>query len=161
MISSIPGHRFDTAIWTITAAQHFAQSNDNSATSEHHINVTRHGRRGGGASDHLLQYRNLPQLQCRGRWTSERTLERYVQEATFLLHQNRLSKEVTDRLPALAQLAPRFFAEQDHRESHHQPPQPPRCNGQGGEVYSVLCSGVEQRSFAHAVSPFGASPFTT
>ena len=41
------------------------------------------------------------------------------------------------------------------------PHQPPRCNGQGGGVYSFLRSGVEQRSFARTVSPFGAPLFTT
>ena len=40
MISSIPDHRHDAAIWTCTATQHFAYSNDNSATSACQINVT-------------------------------------------------------------------------------------------------------------------------
>ena len=157
MKSSIPDHRLDTAIWTSTAAQHFSpNSNDNSAVSACHIKVTR-------STDFeavelaiiWLQYRDLPQLRRRGRWTCERTLERYVHAATFLLDQNRPSKEVADRLRALAELAPRFFAEKHHRGSR-QPPQPPRCNEKGREVHSVLRSGVEQRSFAHTVLPLGA-----
>ena len=68
-------------------------------------------------------YRDLPLLRPGGRWTSARTLETYLQEGTFLLHQKQLSKEVADRL---AELAPRFFAEQDYEGSHHQPLQPPR-----------------------------------
>ena len=75
-----------------------------------------------------------------------------------LLHQNRLSKEVADRLRALAEHAPRFIAEEDYRESRHQPLQPPRCNGKGRGVHSLLRSGVEQRSFAHTVLPLGALP---
>ena len=55
-------------------------------------------------------------------------------------------------------LAPRFFAEQDNRESRHQPLQPPRCNGKSGKVHSVLRTGVERRSSAHTVSPLGALP---
>ena len=125
----------------------------------HHCH-TLHGLRGGGATDHWLQYRDLPQLRRRGRWTSGRTLERYIyiyiQEGTFLFHQNQLSKEVADRLSALAELAPRFFAEQDYEESRHQPVQPPLCNGKGRGVHSALRSGVEQRSIAYTVSPLGA-----
>ena len=63
---------------------------------------------------HSLRYRDKPLLRRRGRWSSEKTLERQIQEATFLLHQNQLSKEVTDRLSALAERSTRFFAEQDY-----------------------------------------------
>ena len=45
--------------------------------------------------------------------------ERYVQEGTFLLH-NKPALQRGVRLRALAQLAPRFFAEQDYRESRLQ-----------------------------------------
>ena len=56
----------------------------------------------------------------------KKTFERDVQKGAFVLHQNRPSTEVADRLSALAELAPRFFAEEDYRKSHHQPLQPPR-----------------------------------
>ena len=59
---------------------------------------------------------------------------------------------------AVAELAPRSFAEQDYEESRHQPLQPPRCNGTSSGVHSVRRSGVEQRSFAHTVSPLRAFP---
>ena len=39
---------------------------------------TLHGIRGGGATDLWIPFRDLPQLRRRGRWTSERTRERYV-----------------------------------------------------------------------------------
>ena len=85
-----------------------------------------HGHRGGGATDHWLQNRDLPQLRRTSRWTSERALERYVQEGTFLLHQNGLSREA-DGLRALGEFAPRSFAEQNYRKSNHHPVQPPRA----------------------------------
>ena len=53
-----------------------------------------------------------------------------------------------------------FFVEQDYEGFHHQPPQPPRCNGMGRGVHSVLRGGVEQRRFAHTVSPLGALPLS-
>ena len=121
-----------------------------------HQHYTLRGLRGGGATDHWLQCRDLPPLRRRGRWTSARNLERNIQEGTFLLHQNHLSKVVADRLSALVELAPRFFAEQDYEGAHHQPLQPPRCNGKSRGVHSVLRSGFEQRSFALTVSPLGA-----
>ena len=120
-----------------------------------HQQYTVHGLRGGGATDRWLPHRDV-QLRRRARWTTERTLERYIHEGTVPLHQSQLSKEVADRRSALAELAPRFFAEQDTDEAHHQPPLSPRCIGKGGGVHSVLRSGVEQRSFAHTVLPLGA-----
>ena len=144
MKSSIPDHRLDTAIWRFTAAQHFAYfQRQLRSLGVSHQHYTLHGVRGGGATEHWLQYRDLPQLRRRGRWASVRTIERYIQEGTFLL-QNLISKEVADRLSALADLAPRFFAEHDYGESHHRHQQPPRCNGKCGEV--------------HSVSPLGALP---
>ena len=65
-------------------------------------------------------------------------LERYIQEVTFMLHQNQLSEEVAESLSALAELAPRFCAEQDFEGSHHQPLQPPGGNGKGTGVHAVL-----------------------
>ena len=54
MKSSVPDHRLDVTIWEFTAARH-----------------TLHGLRGGGATDHWRQRRDLPQLRRRGRWTSD------------------------------------------------------------------------------------------
>ena len=67
----------------------------------------------------------------------------------------RLSKEVADRLRALAELAPRYFAAQVQRVvatspySHQE---------KGSGVHSVLRNGFEQRTFANTVLPLGASP---
>ena len=113
-------HRLDSTIWEFTAAQHFA-SNENFAASACHISVTRFTA---FAAVELLVI-GFTQLRRRGRWTSTRTLERCVQEGTFLLHPSQLTKGVADRLRALAELAPGFFAAQDCGESHHQPLQPP------------------------------------
>ena len=57
------------------------------------------------------------QLRRRGRWTSERTLERYIQEGTFLLHQNQLSKEVAERLSALRRARASFLCRNKSTES--------------------------------------------
>ena len=79
MKSSIPDHGLDTAIWRLTAAQHFAyfqrQLRSLGVSDQHY---TLHRLRGGGATDHWLQCRDLPPLRRRGRWTSARTLERYL-----------------------------------------------------------------------------------
>ena len=40
--------------------------------------------RGGGACDHYLRLGNVSLLRRRGRWTSDRTLERYLQEGLYL-----------------------------------------------------------------------------
>ena len=58
MKSSVSDHRLDTAIWKFTAAQHFVcfQRQLRSLGVSHH-HYTLHGLRGGGASDHWLQYR--------------------------------------------------------------------------------------------------------
>ena len=137
--------------WRVTSTPHAPRH-------QHH---TLHGLGGGGATDHWLQYRDLPQLRRRGRWTSERTLDRYIQEGTFQLHQNRLPTEIANRLSALADLAPRFSPEQDCERPRHQPLQPPHCHGKDRGVHSVLRSGVEQRSFAHTVLPLGARSHTS
>ena len=75
----------------------------------------------------------------------------------FYISKNQISRKVADRLSALAELAPLFYAEQDFSKSRHQLLQPPRCIGKGRGVHSVLRSGVEQWSFAHTVLPLGAS----
>ena len=94
---------FGTPNWRFIAAQHFAYfQRQLRSFGVSHQHYTLHGLRGGGATDHWLQHRHLPLLRRRGWWTSERTLERYIQEVTILLHQNQLSKEFADRLRARA-----------------------------------------------------------
>ena len=158
MKASIPDHRLDTAIWKFTPAQHFAYfQRQLRIRGVSHQQYTLHGRRGGGTTDYWQKYRDLPQLRRRGRWTSERTLGRYIQEGTFRPHQNRLPAEIGNCLSALADLAQRFFAEQGNGKPRHQTLQPPRCNGKRGGVRSLLRSEVEQQSFANSVS-LGALP---
>ena len=119
------GH--DTTIREFTAAQHFACfQRELRSLGVSHQRYTLHGLGNGGAPDHWLQYRGVPQLRRRGRWTSERVLENFDREGTFLFYQNPLSKEVADRLRPVAEFAPRFFAVQDYGRFHHQLLQPPR-----------------------------------
>ena len=71
MKSSIPDHKLDTPIWRFTAAHHSAyfQRQLRSLGVSHQRN-TLHGLRGGGATDHWLQCRDLPPLRRSGRLTS-------------------------------------------------------------------------------------------
>ena len=69
-----------------------------------------------------------------------------------------ISKEIADRLRALAELALHFFTQQDYSRTRLQSLQPPRCNGTGRGVHSVTRSDFEQQSFAHIVLPLGALP---
>lgn len=64
------------------------------------------GLRGGGATDYFLRHRNVPSLRRRGRWSNERTLERYVQEAVYALTENAVSVNALSRVSALAGLLP-------------------------------------------------------
>ena len=50
--------------------------------------------RSGGATDYFLRHRDVSSLRRRGRWLSERTLERYLQEAVFLITESSV-KNVT------------------------------------------------------------------
>ena len=159
MKSSIPDCRLDTAIWNFTATQHFAcfQRQLHSLCVSHQ-HCTLHGLRGGGATDHWLQYRDVPQLRRRGRWTSEQRLVKGTFKKGRFYFIKTCSPKKLQTVSVLSESSPRFFAEQAHGESRHRPLQPPRCNGKSGGVYSVLRGGVEQRSFAHTVSPLGALP---
>ena len=112
--------------------------------SDHHN--TLHGHRGSGATDHWLHYRDLPQLRRRGRWTSDRTLERYINADSLkqLQTESRLSQ--SSRLVSLQNKTSAF-------STHRQPLHPPHRKRKSRGAHSVHRSGVEQRSFAHTVSP--------
>ncbi len=62
------------------------------------------GLRGGGTTHLLLQGWDIPALRRRGRWSSERTLERYLHEGVVALAQQlpALSASVLDELASLA-----------------------------------------------------------
>ena len=142
MQSPVPHHRLDTTIWKFTAAQHFACfKRQLRSLGVSHQRSTLRGLRSGGATDHWLQHRNLPQLRRRGRWTSARTLGRYVQEGTSL-HPNWLSKECADRVRALAELAPRFFAEQDCRKSPTTTPCSYHVETERVEEFTPFCAAA-------------------
>ena len=62
--ASTPDHKLDPAIWRFTPAQHFVifqRQLRNLVVSHQHY--TFHGLRRGGATDHWLQYRDLPPLR--------------------------------------------------------------------------------------------------
>ena len=71
--------------------------------------VTVAGFRGSGAIGFSLRLRNLPGLRRRGRWSTERTLERYVQEGVYYLQAASVPGP-PPLLHSLATLAPSFFA---------------------------------------------------
>lgn len=75
------------------------------------------GLRAGGASQYSLGIRNIPALRDRGRWTAERTLERYIQEAAFHAALDCLPAACRATVAALESLAPAFF------QPGHAPPE--------------------------------------
>ena len=62
----------------------------------------------GEATDHWLRLRNLPALRRRGRWSSEKALERYVQEGVYYLQAASVPGP-PPLLRSLATLAPSIF----------------------------------------------------
>ena len=67
------------------------------------------GLRGGGATEALLTGLPLPELRRRGRWGSERTLEHYLQEATYCCLRAR-QVHGWGLVSALASLAPTLLS---------------------------------------------------
>ena len=155
--SSIPDHKLNTPIWRLTAAQHLAYfQRQLRSLGVSHQHCTLHGLRGGGATDHWLWYRDFPLLRRSGRWTSERTLERYIQEGTFpldkksSLQRSCRPSRCSRRARASFLCGPTTSPHSHHGATERVP----------GGVHSVLRSGVEQRSFAHTVSLLGALPLS-
>ena len=97
-------------LWTLRESQHLAQFYVVLQRLGVRSQLTVHGLRGGGATEHWLSQRDIPNLRRRGRWTSERTLERYVQEGAFCLHTLSLGNDSASKIQELATLAPSFFA---------------------------------------------------
>ena len=77
--------------------------------------LTPHEPRGGGATEHWLQQRDVPALRHRGCWTSERTSERSVQEEAFCLHALRLSDNAIRRSAPLLKSAGPATISNSHR----------------------------------------------
>ena len=97
-------------LWTLRESQHLAQFYlVLQRLGIRSLQLTLHGLRGGGATEHWLSQRDIPGLRRRGRWTSERTLERYVHEGAFCLHTLSLDNDSASKIRELATLAPSFF----------------------------------------------------
>ena len=73
------------------------------------MKVTLGGCRGGGATDFFLQTQDLEKLRRLGRWANDKTLERYLQEGTYMLSTQRLEPEVASTLSSLAALSSGVF----------------------------------------------------
>jgi hypothetical protein len=82
------------------------------------LGLTPAGLRPGGATDYFLRVQDVPALRRRGRWSNEKTLERYLHEGLYFLltSTNELQKDRNGLDPpwpkvmALARLAPAIFA---------------------------------------------------
>ena len=97
------GHR----LWPGTAATFWsAWRRAQRALGLEQFNFTPAGLRGGGATDHFLRHRDIPLLRRRGRWLSERTLERYVQEGVFCVNASLRDTRRAKLVHELAALAP-------------------------------------------------------
>ena len=69
------------------------------------------GLRAGGATEFWLRRENLPALRRRGRWSNERTLERYVQEGVVAQFALQVPDPVSRTLARLSELSPAIFSE--------------------------------------------------
>ena len=70
-----------------------------------HLHLSPAGLRGGGATDTWVRTRDVPGIRREGRWTSEKTLERYLQEGTALYLRSNLhpdTRALVDREAAVA-----------------------------------------------------------
>ena len=144
-------------LWTLRESQHLTQFYVVlQRLGVRSLQLTLHGLRGGDATEHWLSQRDIPGPRRRGRWTSERTLERYVQEGAFCLHTLSLDNDSAGKIRELATLAPSFFA----GVLPDPPPSPATTEKteRGGEVESPR--GVPQlsRTEVRRVAPFLINP---
>ena len=75
------------------------------------VSFTLAGFRGGGATDYLLRCRDVPALRRRMSFSSEKTLERYVQEGVYYLESLSLPTRAANLVAELSDLAPQVFHE--------------------------------------------------
>ena len=117
MKASIPDHKLDTAIWKIAPAQHFAFSSDSSAAWAFHTNITR-----STGSEAVAQPIIGFSIATYHFYDAEvgGPLKEPLKD-TFEKEQNRFPAQIANRLSSLADLAPRFFAEQDYGIPCHYP----------------------------------------
>ena len=111
-LESIPWNLRHLPIWPSTPAK-FRESWDRALARLllSHLKLLPSGLRGGGACYHMLIFsQNLPRTRRRGRWTSEKTLEHYLQQAWSLMALESLSAAQQAMISAVARLAVSIFA---------------------------------------------------
>ena len=91
------------------------------------------GLRSVGATDFWLRTRDIPALRRRGRWSNERTLERYRQEGSYFLRSTYVPADTDARLDSLVALAPVRLS---HRPLQH------LLSFSGVEVVLTGCCGL-------------------
>ena len=69
------------------------------------------GFRGGGGTDCFHRFRDVPALRRRERWSSEKTVERYVREGVYYLESFLLPTHAANLVAELSDLAPQVFHE--------------------------------------------------
>jgi len=74
-----------------------------------HLPLVPAGFRGGGATDAWIRTRDVPGIRRRGRWTSERTLERYLQEGTAMHLRDSLHPDTRSTIDREAAVATELF----------------------------------------------------
>ena len=103
--SCIPDELLDSFIWISTEAD-FIRRWDRicRALGLALLHFTPGCCRGGGATEFYLETENVPLLRRRGRWSSEKTLERYVQEGVYCMR-IAMQAQCQPRIAELAKLA--------------------------------------------------------
>ena len=111
-----------------------------------------------GGTDHFLRCRDVPALRRRGRWSSDKTLERYVQEGVCYLESLSLPTHAAELVAELSDLAPQVFHGTAAVLIARLPPQhrrPTFGKGGGGSCLSrrrAQYAGAETELFLGAVS---------
>ena len=113
---------------------------------------------GSGGTDHFFRCRDIPGLRRRGRWSSEKTPERYVQEGVHYLESLSFPTHVVEWVAELSNFAPQLSDETATALLARLPPQHLRQTsgkGSGGSCLSrhrAQCEGGETELYLGAVS---------
>jgi len=110
-----------------------------------HLHLLPAGLRGGGATDAWVRTRDVPGIRRRGRWTSEKTLERYLQEGTALYLRNSLHPDTRALVDKEAAVATELFVLLQQRSPPAVPPRP-RHHPRLDEVDEGCGSGSADRN---------------
>jgi hypothetical protein len=130
IIQRIPADSRDRPIWRgaqYTFATFFTRACR--GLGLHALALTPAGLRGGGATDYWIRTRDVPGVRRRGRWTVERTLERYLQEGASIGQRDVLDRATRAYLDDLFPVAVEFFVQIQMVESS--PPPPRHLPGEG------------------------------